>query len=99
MLILPHDSIIEICSFIDTLNILKLSYTCKKLYESILQCRIIMIDKIFTVRKNIHNLVFITKLPYKLYNLDISFKIFRVSINEQISIIESCGNINIYILS
>jgi len=72
MVTLSNDNIIEICSFLDTRSMLKIFLVSKELYNFILTCKVIMVNKIFTVNKNIKNLSFINKLPYKIYHLNIS---------------------------
>ena len=71
-LILANDMIINVCSFLDTRNMLNLCLTCNYLYKYILGCKNIMVNKNFTLKECISSLNFIAKLSYKIYNLSIA---------------------------
>ena len=66
------DNIIDICSFLYTNDMLSFSLTNKFLYNDLLNNKTNMIVHQFTVNKNILSLDFIEKLPYKLFNVNIS---------------------------
>src|SRR3989338_6448328 len=71
MIELPFDCVADICLFLNTRNMLTLSMTSRQLYSKILNSKVIMIKKPFTVRSNILNLDFMKNLSYKIFNLNI----------------------------
>src|SRR3989338_10703591 len=69
---LQQDILYEISLYLTTRDIFSFSFVSSYYYNNILHNRYIMITHVFTVKKDILNLKFITKLSYKILNLNIS---------------------------
>ena len=69
---IPDDILLQISLYLQTKDMLNLSFISRDVYKLLLNDEINMRKHVFTLRNNIKSLHFISELPYNIRNLDLN---------------------------